>query len=70
MEYIEKRWRCDQCSRDVKRGVMPPSGWQEVVIDFYGNTMHVCPNPACVAKTEMFLRENYPSAEFHCPDVA
>jgi len=57
-EYKEKRWRCDYCGRDVKRGVMPPSGWQEVRVDFYGNVTHCCADAACKGKMEILYKQN------------
>lgn len=61
-EYLQKRWKCDYCGRDVKRGVMPPPGWQEIRLDMYGNTSHSCADSDCVAKLKAFVRDNYPSA--------
>lgn len=58
MEYTEKRWRCDFCGRDVKRGVMPPSGWEEVVTDHYGNASHCCADNACKMKLSTFCKQN------------
>jgi len=58
MEYLEKRWKCDFCGRDVKRGVMPPSGWQEIRVDFYGNQIHCCADNACLMKLPVFCRMN------------
>ena len=54
MEYLEKRWRCDFCGRDVKRGVMPPSGWHEA----NSNTTHCCADIHCHAKMVMFCEKN------------
>lgn len=62
-EYTEKRWRCDSCGLDVRRGVIPPAGWREVRLDMYGNTTHCCADGACVAKLEAFCKANYPSAD-------
>lgn len=54
-EYIQKRWKCDFCGRDVKRGVMPPAGWLEIKVDFYGNTIHCCPDRNCREAREISL---------------
>jgi len=57
-EYKQLRWVCDYCKRDVKRGVMPPPGWQEVRIDFYGNVTHCCPDADCVGKMKLLFKEH------------
>ena len=69
MEYKQTRWVCDYCQRDVKRGVMPPPGWQEVTLDMYGNTTHCCADGACVMRMELFVRDNYPSALVNVQEV-
>ncbi len=61
-EYMEKRWSCDFCGRNVKRGVMPPSGWQEIRLDMYGNVTHCCADAACQMKLTLFCKDNYPTA--------
>lgn len=61
MEYTEKRWRCDHCQRDVRRGVMPP-GWKEIRLDMYGNQAHYCADPLCIEAGRRFVKGNYPSA--------
>lgn len=49
-ECTEKRWRCDFCNRDIRRGVMPPAKWLEAN-DSYGNAVHCCDRDGC--QTEM-----------------
>lgn len=39
----ELRWRCDFCSRDVKKGVNDPPGWL-ISYEFYGNSLVCCPD--------------------------
>ncbi len=61
-EYTERRWRCDYCARNVKRGIMPPKGWREIRLDMYGNVVHCCDCVGCEIKLREFLQNNYPSA--------
>lgn len=56
MEYKQTRWVCDFCKRDVKCGDVPPSGWQEVRMDMYGNVVHCCADVACTSRLELMCK--------------
>lgn len=60
-EYMQKRWVCDICKRDVKRGVMPPPGWYEILLP-YGNAVHCCADDVCVTKLKEIVKAEWPSA--------
>ncbi len=52
--HTETRWKCDFCSRDVKKGATDPPGWHEAR-SFYGNSLICCPD--CVERFKTFVKE-------------
>ena len=56
-EHTQRRWRCDHCGRDVKKGDTQPPGWHESS-DYYGNTWHCCSDVQCVTWMARFNAEN------------
>lgn len=58
-EYTEKRWRCDFCGHNVKRGVMLPSGWTEIIVDASDGKeiFHFCSDDQCYAKAAKLMEK-------------
>lgn len=57
-EFTKKFWRCDNCGREVQRGVMPPPGWFEAGYD--GEVFHCCFDPSCRAWCLRCMKAEYP----------